>query len=45
MDLANLGLCEKLLGNADDAREHLRAALELDASLEFARAHLAELEG
>lgn len=43
VDLANLGLCEKFLGKADAAREHLRAALELDPNLEFARTHLAEL--
>ena len=45
MDLANLGLCEKFMGNAEQAREYLSAALELDASLDFARNHLAELEG
>ena len=44
MDLANLGLCEKFMGNAEQAREYLSAALELDASLDFARKHLAELE-
>jgi len=43
MDLANLGLCEKFMGNAEQAREYLSAALELDASLDFARTHLAEL--
>ena len=37
MDLANLGLCEKFMGNAEQAREYLSAALELDASLDFAR--------
>ena len=44
-DLANLGLCEKFLGKNEEARRHLRAALELDPSLNFASAHLAELEG
>ena len=44
MDLANLGLCEKHLGKMEEAREHLGAALELDPSLDFARAHLAELK-
>ena len=44
MDLANLGVCEKKLGLQTKAKEHLEAALELDASLEFARTHLAELE-
>lgn len=43
MDLANLGVCEKKLGQRAEAKEHLEAALELDASLEFARTHLAEL--
>ena len=43
MDLANLGLCEKFMGHAEQAREYLSAALELDASLDFARKHLAEL--
>ena len=33
------------MGNAEQAREYLSAALELDASLDFARNHLAELEG
>ncbi|WP_300907211.1 YcaO-like family protein [uncultured Desulfovibrio sp.] len=45
LDLANLGLCQKFLGQKEDAARHLRAALELDPSLEFARKHLAELEG
>ncbi|MBQ9405644.1 MAG: YcaO-like family protein [Desulfovibrio sp.] len=44
MDLANLGLCEKFLGARDEARNHLRAALELNPTLDFARKHLAELE-
>ena len=45
MDLANLGLCEKFLGKNEEARQHLAAALELDPNLDFARQHLAQLEG
>ena len=44
LDLANLGLCQKFLGQKEEAARHLRAALELDPSLDFARKHLAELE-
>ena len=44
IDLANLGLCHKFLGNVDNARDYLTAALEIDPSLEFARNHLAELD-
>ena len=44
-DLANLGLCHKFLGEQADALECLAAALELDASLEYARKHLDELLG
>ncbi|MBO4300758.1 MAG: YcaO-like family protein, partial [Desulfovibrio sp.] len=44
MDLANLGLCEKILGSRDEARSHLQSALELDPSLDFAKKHLAELQ-
>ncbi|MBQ3059702.1 MAG: YcaO-like family protein [Desulfovibrio sp.] len=44
MDLANLGLCQKFLGQKQEAARHLRAALELDPGLDFARSHLAELE-
>ncbi len=44
MDLANLGMCEAELGNGDDAARHLKAALELDVSLDFARERLKELE-
>lgn len=43
MDLANLGLCHKFLGNKDKAGEFLSEALRLDPSLEFARTHLNEL--
>jgi len=42
-DLANLGLCHKFLGEAEDARECLEAALKLDPGLEYARTHLEEL--
>lgn len=44
MDRANLGVCHKFLGDQAKARRELRTALELDPSLDFARAHLAELE-
>lgn len=44
MDRANLGVCHKFLGRLPEARRELRAALELDPSLDFARAHLEELE-
>ncbi|MDE7242349.1 YcaO-like family protein, partial [Desulfovibrio sp.] len=43
MDRANLGVCHKFLGNVADARRELAAALELDPTLDFARAHLEEL--
>jgi len=44
MDLANLGLCHKYLGEAEPAMDYLREALRLDPSLDFARKHLVELE-
>jgi len=44
-DLANLGLCHKFLGEREAALECLGAALELDASLEYAQNHLNELLG
>lgn len=43
MDMANLGVCCKLLGRRDEARHYLESALELDDSLDFARRHLDEL--
>ncbi len=43
MDIANLGLCHKFLGNMDKAVHYLAAALELDPSLDFARTHLDEI--
>ncbi len=46
MDLANLGLCYKFLGQEDKAAHCLGSALELDPGLDFAREHLEEiLEG
>ncbi len=43
IDIANLGLCYKFLGNTQDAKHYLTIALELDPSLEFAQKHLEEL--
>ncbi len=43
VDVQNLGLCRKFLGDAEAARHYLTAALELDPGLEAARTHLAEL--
>ncbi len=43
MDIANLGLCHKFLGNDEDAKHFLQTALELDPSLDFARTHLQEI--
>lgn len=43
-DLANLGLCCKFMGNTDEAREYLSTALALDPGLDYARAHLEQLE-
>ena len=45
MDLANLGLCYKNLGRAEEALHCLANALQLDSSLDFARTHLEELLG
>nr|MCR5259407.1 tetratricopeptide repeat protein [Desulfovibrio sp.] len=42
--LANLGLCEKLTGDTEQARAHLEGALEIDPSIEFARTALDELD-
>ncbi|PTN38764.1 YcaO-like family protein [Desulfonatronum sp. SC1] len=44
MDLANLGLCVKFQGRAEEAGALLRSALDLDPSLDFAREHLRELQ-
>ena len=43
VDLANLGLCYKFLGEGAKALHCLGSALELDPGLEFARPHLEEL--
>ena len=43
MDLANRGICRKLQGKNEAALEDLRAALELEPDLDFARRHLEEL--
>ncbi|MDR1658781.1 MAG: YcaO-like family protein [Desulfovibrio sp.] len=45
MDIANLGLCRKFLGEKEEAVRLLRAALEIDPSLAFAREHLEQLTG
>lgn len=44
LDMANLGLCHKFLGQKEEAARHLQAALELDPTLDFARRHLQELQ-
>lgn len=44
MDIQNLGLCHKFLGNDKEARRYLAAALAIDPGLEAAQKHLAELE-
>ncbi|GAB7078453.1 YcaO-like family protein [Megalodesulfovibrio paquesii] len=44
IDLANLGLCKKHLGLQEEACELLRAAVALDAGLDFAARALQELE-
>ncbi|MCR4666860.1 MAG: YcaO-like family protein [Desulfovibrio sp.] len=43
MDLANLGLCEELLGENEMALHHLREALALDPLLSFAKSHIETL--
>lgn len=43
MDLANLGLCYKALGEKAKALHCLGSALELDPGLEFARRHFDEI--
>ncbi|MBU1001689.1 MAG: YcaO-like family protein [Proteobacteria bacterium] len=45
MDLANLGLCYKHLGQTEEALHCLANALQLDEDLVFAREHLEELLG
>ncbi|MCL1915700.1 MAG: YcaO-like family protein [Desulfovibrionaceae bacterium] len=44
VDLANLGLCRKFMGEKNEAVSLLRAALELDPGLGFAHEQLLELE-
>ncbi len=41
-DMANLGLCHKFQGNQEEAIHCLRAALDMDPGLDFARTHLSE---
>lgn len=43
MDIANLGVCHKFMGNKPEAAHYLMAALEIEPGLEFARKHLEEL--
>jgi ribosomal protein S12 methylthiotransferase accessory factor len=43
IDIQNLGLCHKFMGNNEAARHFLAAALRLDPGLEAARRHLKEL--
>ena len=42
-DLANLGLCHKFMGNRREALDYLKAALDMDPSLDYARNHYDEL--
>ncbi|AGW13499.1 YcaO-like family protein [Megalodesulfovibrio gigas] len=44
IDLANLGLCKKNMGLTEEACELLRAAVALDAGLDFAAQTLLQLE-
>ena len=41
-DMANLGLCHKFLGRREEAIHCLRAALDMDPELAYARGHLEE---
>ena len=43
MDIQNLGLCHKFLGNTAQAERYLSAALDIDPGLEAAKKHLEEL--
>jgi ribosomal protein S12 methylthiotransferase accessory factor len=43
VDMANLGLCHKKLGNREEAVSYLVAGLEIDPGLEFAHKELLEL--
>ena len=42
-DLANLGLCQKFMGNRSEAIDYLAAAVKMDPSLDYAQTHLDEL--
>eukprot|EP00831_Metopus_contortus_P026519 TRINITY_DN22546_c0_g1_i1.p2 TRINITY_DN22546_c0_g1~~TRINITY_DN22546_c0_g1_i1.p2 ORF type:complete len:525 (+),score=109.52 TRINITY_DN22546_c0_g1_i1:440-2014(+) len=42
-DLANLGLCHKFMGHREEAKDYLRAALDMDPTLGYALHHLDEL--
>jgi len=42
-DLANLGLCHKFMGNPEQARDYLEAALALNPELHYARDHLKDV--
>ena len=44
IDLANLGLCQKFLGEHTKAETTLKNALDIDPSLDFAQQHLHELQ-
>lgn len=44
MDWANLGMCRKRAGKVEEARRCLSTAVSLDASLDFARRALEELD-
>ena len=44
-DLANLGICHKRMGNAEQAAHCLSEALALDPGLDYVRAELEGLEG
>jgi ribosomal protein S12 methylthiotransferase accessory factor len=44
LDLANLGLCHKFMGNTHEAARCLHSALDLDPGLDFVRTHLEDLE-
>lgn len=43
VDMANLGLCHKFMGQPGPAREYLTKALEIDPGLEWAQRHLAQI--
>ncbi len=43
VDLANLGLCHKFMGQPGPAREYLTKALDIDPSLDWAKRHLEQI--